>query len=171
MQAMALPDGDLAKDIPLIVLAEAAPGRRPQETDIVESMYKSKIDTWLIVVLACTVAASAYAARQVLLTQPAPAAWLLIPIVGLGVLLPLWTLLDTRYTLTPDTLIIRSGPFRWQIRIADIIRITPTHSPLSSPALSLDRLRIEYRNGRAVMISPRDKAQFIAAIERLRKAI
>ncbi|WP_171258493.1 PH domain-containing protein, partial [Acinetobacter pittii] len=54
--------------------------------------------------------------------------------------------------------------FRWKININDITRIEPTHNPLSSPALSLDRLKIYYRkDGRVatVMISPKDKESFL----------
>jgi hypothetical protein len=58
-------------------------------------------------------------------------------------------------------LVVRSGPFKWCIPIADITSITPTSNPLSSPALSLDRLRIEYGRGHLLMISPRDKEQFV----------
>ena len=54
--------------------------------------------------------------------------------------------------------------FRWKININDITQIEPTHNPLSSPALSLDRLKIYYRkDGRVatVMISPKDKEGFL----------
>ncbi len=54
--------------------------------------------------------------------------------------------------------------FRWKININDITRIEPTHNPLSSPALSLDRLKIYYmKDGRVatVMISPKDKEGFL----------
>ena len=51
----------------------------------------------------------------------------------------------------------------------EIEEITPTHNPLSSPALSLDRLWISYRRAgkkRAVMISPEDKEGFLKAVAR-----
>jgi hypothetical protein len=52
--------------------------------------------------------------------------------------------------------------------VLDITAITPTSNPLSSPALSLDRLRIDYGKGRSVMISPRDKQGFLGAMESAR---
>src|SRR3546814_13731637 len=54
---------------------------------------------------------------------------------------------------------VLSGPFKWSVPLAKITAITPTSSPLSSPALSLDRLRIDYGVGNSVMISPRNKEQ------------
>ncbi|HEX7232134.1 MAG TPA: PH domain-containing protein, partial [Candidatus Binatia bacterium] len=48
----------------------------------------------------------------------------------------------TRYTITPDMLLVRSGPFAWAIPLREITRIEPTYNPASSPAFSLDRLSI-----------------------------
>jgi hypothetical protein len=50
------------------------------------------------------------------------------------------------------------------IRLDEIESIVPTHDPRSSPALSLDRLRINYRRRgklRAILISPADKEGFL----------
>ena len=84
--------------------------------------------------------------------------------------IPAWIFTTTRYELSRETLVVRSGPFRWNICLAEIKSITPTHNPLSSPALSLDRLRIEYGQGRAVMISPNNKVAFLRALETYRAA-
>ena len=87
---------------------------------------------------------------------------------GLGIVLPLWLLLGTNYTLEPTQLLVKSGPFKWRVPVADITSITPTSNPLASPALSLDRLRIDYGRSSFIIISPRDKDQFIREIESLR---
>jgi hypothetical protein len=93
--------------------------------------------------------------------------WVIIPLAGtFGFVL--WVMLGTYYEIEGNRLLVRSGPFRWRIPINEIEEMTPTHNPLSSPALSLDRLRIEYSGGRSVMISPEDKDRFIAEIERRR---
>ena len=45
--------------------------------------------------------------------------------------------------------------------------MTPTRNPLSSPALSLDRLRVTHRASsgeRGLLISPADTAGFLAAL-------
>jgi hypothetical protein len=83
---------------------------------------------------------------------------------------PVWICTTTRYDLSRQSLIVRSGPFRWSIPLADIKSVTPTRNPLSSPALSLDRLRIEYGQGRAIMISPSDKGAFVRALENHQRA-
>ncbi len=45
--------------------------------------------------------------------------------------------------------------------ITKIIRISPTHSIISAPATSLDRLCINMENGNSVIVSPKDKRNFI----------
>jgi hypothetical protein len=48
--------------------------------------------------------------------------------------------------------------------VDEIESIRPTHNPLSSPALSLDRLNIELHTGRNILISPKDKSGFLQAL-------
>jgi hypothetical protein len=132
------------------------------------TVYHSKIDTWLLAVLAAAMASCAWTSGTAILSG-SPGTWWIVALTAvLGVGLPLWLLFATRYTLDSRLLTVRSGPFKWRIPIADITGITPTRNPLSSPALSLDRLRIDYGRGRAVMISPRNKEQFLRDIEMLR---
>ena len=88
------------------------------------------------------------------------ALWL-SPVILVPAALPLWLLRTTDYTLTDTHLRIRSGPFRWSVPLSDVRSVTATRNPLSSPALSLDRLRIEYGGTRAVMVSPDDKDGFV----------
>jgi hypothetical protein len=49
------------------------------------------------------------------------------------------------------------------VPIDSIEKVEATRSPLSSPALSLDRLRINYGK-RRIMVSPSDRAGFLRAI-------
>lgn len=80
----------------------------------------------------------------------------------------LWILLVTDYRLDATTLHIRSGPFRWRIALAEIHSVAATTDIRSGPALSLDRLRIEYGSGRGMLISPRDKEAFLRDLEHRR---
>lgn len=127
--------------------------------------FHSKIDAWLALtvagsVLAVLVAAAALGARAGVAGLP-----VVLALLALGAGLPLWLLCATHYRVQGGTLRVRSGPFRWNIPLSAITRVTPTRSVLSSPALSLDRLRIEYGPGRAVLVSPRDREGFLRALE------
>ncbi|MGZ8797288.1 MAG: PH domain-containing protein [Thermoanaerobaculia bacterium] len=77
---------------------------------------------------------------------------------------------STYYIIDGDTLIIRSSFLKWRVPIAKILSVTPTRSPVSSPALSLDRLAILY-DGKRILVSPQDKRRFIEALRAINPAI
>lgn len=89
----------------------------------------------------------------------------LVAIILLSVLgLPIWLLARTYYTFEGTDLVVRSGPFNWRIPLEQIRGVEPTRSPLSNPALSLDRLRIDYGSNGSIMVSPADKEGFLRQI-------
>jgi hypothetical protein len=133
-------------------------------------VYRSKTDAWLVAVVVFSAIASLFGAIVVLFAGFSVAWALAAFIAGIGAGLPLWLLYSTHYTLGQGQLVVRSGPFTWRITIADITSVTPTSNPLSSPALSMDRLRIEYGKGASLMISPRDKNRFLNDLEAARRA-
>lgn len=83
-------------------------------------------------------------------------------VVALG--LPGWMFFSTYYLIDGSELTIRSGPFKWIVDISTIQSVTPTRSPLSSPALSLNRLEIKYASDRVVLVSPASPEKFIEAL-------
>jgi hypothetical protein len=126
--------------------------------------FKSKIDRWLlyllIAVMVFEVVVMSAAAMQA--DSPLEATVLIIAaLVIVGLLGSM--LIGTHYTVDGNTLRIRCGPFRWQVPVDAIESVEPTRNPLSSPALSLDRLRIQYGK-RRILVSPADKAGFLKAI-------
>lgn len=127
--------------------------------------FPSKIDLWLIVVLVLALATQAYALFSVVSgVAPMSAKYTMIGTTILVYLLVGSILLRTHYVVEDETLIITCGPIFRTIKLHEITRVTETRNPRSSPALSLDRLKIDYRNNRSVMISPADKKQFLVAI-------
>ena len=126
-------------------------------------VFRSKIDLSLLVLL---VAAAALPLTQALAGLRNGSSW--IPHALTFALLTAsfsWLLLTTKYTVTQNTLLVQSGPFRWRIAKSEITQIVPSKSMLSSPALSLDRLRIDYAAGRkSVLISPKDQEGFLKAV-------
>lgn len=126
--------------------------------------YKSKVSWWLFgpvfgMVLGFLVAG---------IWQ---AAWLAVALLGAVALFLLRLFTNTYYRLTPDTLYIVCGWPMQPIPVANIKRVVPSNSPLSSPALSFDRLEISYNKYDSVLISPADKAGFLAALQQLNPAI
>ena len=127
-------------------------------------VFRSKVDAWLLIVmitsmLVCLAAAYTTVMQGHLVNY---AIALFIVLVGTG--LPIWLLLSTRYAVSNYELKVSSGPFSWTISITSISAVNDTRSPLSSPALSLDRLEIKYGEGKMILVSPVDKVGFRAAI-------
>ncbi|HSH27313.1 MAG TPA: PH domain-containing protein [Wenzhouxiangella sp.] len=133
-----------------------------------KKIYKSKIDVWLAAALTGGVAVLFYIAGMTLMSG-GPMVRLQGLIVVAALALTLWVLLGTRYIMEADRLLIRSGPFKWTIPLAEIRAIKPTNNPVASPALSLQRLRIDYGKGQVVLISPRNRTEFMRELEGLRR--
>jgi len=133
----------------------------------VELAFRSKRDGWLVAVLWFASALLLAGAISVAVSGSPFGIALAVFMVASGALGP-WALYATAYTITPTELLVRSGPFRWRIALDAIETVVPTRLPLSSPACSLDRLRIAYRgaNGRprALLISPEHTPVFLASL-------
>ena len=128
--------------------------------------FNSKVDTWLAVIIWGTVLFCVAMTVLLVVTQKMSGANLVTVAVvaAIGVVLPVWVMLSTSYVVSDGTLKIRSGPFSWSAPIEEISLVSATRSSLSSPALSLDRLRITYSGGKSVMVSPQEKSEFLSAI-------
>lgn len=71
-------------------------------------------------------------------------------------------LLSTHYIVKDGNLKIKSGfVYNLNIPISTIRKINESNSVLSSPAASLDRLEISFNKYDSVLISPKEKAEFI----------
>ncbi len=129
--------------------------------------FVSKVDGWMIPVMLIGVL-GAVAALIAVMIEAAP--WPLrigtAAVVVLVILLLFSILVRTHYTVADGELRIVSGPFKWTITLTDITSIEPSRNLLSSPALSIDRLKVSYGKRKFVLISPADKAGFLAAVER-----
>ena len=121
--------------------------------------HRSKIDLWLIIVLAVSLllplGLSILFPSTLMMTLI-----ILVPLLGLFI----WLFSTTKYEIKETTLYISSGPVKLNFPISEITSIKATRNPLSSPALSLDRLEIKYGNGKTTLISPKDKSNFLSDI-------
>ncbi|WP_163399988.1 PH domain-containing protein [Flavobacterium fluviatile] len=123
--------------------------------------FDSKIDLWLVLFLSIIFGGIAikFALEGV---------WgSLIPIAfTIAFIVHMFT--TTFYIIENENLIIKCGfLINISISVATIKKISETNNLMSSPALSLDRLEILYNKFDTVMISPRDKAKFIEAIQKI----
>ena len=128
-------------------------------------IYKSKKDRWLVIVSWFAIAvilisiffllmSTGFTKYNIIYT----ASMLLL------VVFVFYCLNSTSYLLKDDELVVSCFFFKWKIPLSSIKEIFPTNNPLSSPALSLDRLNIVYGNEKHIMISPEDKTVFLQDI-------
>lgn len=127
------------------------------------NIFPSKVDWWLVALAALV------PGLQIVLyftgRTPARSLWILLGVVAFMALF----LFPIRYVIEGRTVLVKCGLIRWNFTsfVVDEIRsVEPSTNPLSSPALSLDRLRVSLRT-RDVLISPRDKTGFLHALEAL----
>jgi membrane protein YdbS with pleckstrin-like domain len=80
--------------------------------------------------------------------------------------------LTTIYTIQGTELEVKSGfLFRKKILISEVQKIIETNNPLSSPAASLDRLEIRKSPWDYVLISPKQKEEFIQSMLEINPSI
>jgi len=125
-------------------------------------IFASKIDRWFMMV---AIAATLLPILALFASPPVNRTKIIgILLAALLLALLLWyPILNTRYTLSADKLHIRSGLFQWDIRVDTISRLEKTSDAASSPALSLDRIRIHYHEDgqqKSILISPADQTLF-----------
>lgn len=72
----------------------------------------------------------------------------------------------TEYLIEDENLVVRGGIVNATVPLAQIRTVRASHTLLSAPAFSFDRIEITYDRFNTVIISPDDKAGFVAALER-----
>ena len=127
--------------------------------------YRSRVDTWVLMVLAVAILGQVVALVTVLVQESPPGVTAAVAIAAsIGILLIVWIMVRTHYTVAGGRIRIVCGPFRWTIPLDEITDVTPSRNLLSSPALSLDRLKIRYGKNRFVLVSPENRKSFLRAI-------
>ena len=119
-----------------------------------EKTFRSKVDIWLLIVIYAIIIASvapiAYSGD--ILESTIIAAILIVPITVY--------IFSIKYIVRGSSLIVKDGIFSHVYDINDLRSIKPTHTLLSAPAASFDRLEINFTHD-TLVVSPRDKEDFI----------
>ncbi|CDQ20281.1 PH domain-containing protein [Halobacillus karajensis] len=87
-------------------------------------------------------------------------------ITALLLLFLLWVWFDTGYKIENGHIKIYSGPFRKKIKISKITKVNTTKSLSSAPSWTRNKLEILYGHYDFINLSPRNKREFIQALQK-----
>ncbi len=124
-------------------------------------VFPSKVDWWLGAILVAAPLLTLVTGVSVWVTHHDVLGFLPFVFISLiygGLVIPI------RYELGDDAVIIRFGLLRSRVPYASIRAVRPTRNPLSSPALSLDRLHLDAGSALGPNISPADRSGFLDAL-------
>ena len=127
--------------------------------------YPSKISYGLVIIILAIIIGSA-------IPMVSPPIWLGLLINIMVLVFISHLLLNTYYVIDENFLVVKSGfVVNKKIDINTIIIVSETNSIISAPAASFDRLNIVYKQHNSILISPRDKTEFIDHIKRINPKI
>lgn len=125
--------------------------------------FESKKDLWIGLVIWIPVLYGFYMTGYVSFYEDQSPILFAIFVLVIGFIAWIW--FGTYYVCDEESLTIRCGPIREIVPYKRIISVKRTRNPLSSAALSLDRIEINY--GKITMISPANKVAFLAELEKM----
>nr|WP_068128745.1 PH domain-containing protein [Nosocomiicoccus ampullae] len=126
--------------------------------------FKSKKDIWLAVSIWGVIILMFF----MMITEQN----IVVYIVGiLNNALLLWLWFGTSYKIDDENLIVKNGPFKSTIDIKSIKKLRATKTLLAGPALSIDRIEIQYKRYDSVIVSPKEKNKFIESLLSKNKSI
>ena len=142
-------------------------GYANRETEEHAVLYRSAVDWWLALIIVGCEGLVIWAAIDATMEKGA-IDWMTF-LVAIGCSVIFIPMFGIKYVMYEEHLLVSMSIFG-KIRIAyrDIVEVKKSCNPLSSPALSVKRVQIDYmQNGvhRMVLISPKDREAFIKEIE------
>ena len=132
-----------------------------------KTVYPTKVSVTLVLIISLIMGC-------ILVPYAIKSMWIPFTIILLLHFLLLFMLANIKYVITESQLIIDQSMGKWGKEVIDISTIKsiePTHTILSAPASSLDRLRISYNKYDEVVISPRRKEEFIRQLQSINPQI
>ena len=132
-----------------------------------KTVYPTKVSVTLVLIISLIMGC-------ILVPYAIKSLWIPFTIILLLHFLLLFMLANIKYVITESQLIIDQSMGKWGKEVIDISTIKsiePTHTILSAPASSLDRLRISYNKYDDIIISPRRKEEFIRQLQSINPQI
>lgn len=124
-------------------------------------VYPSKNDIFIFIII-CLIVSLASSIKAAMESRTL-LSWLITLLIVMGWMAMFLLLFPIKYIIDGDNLLIRCGFQRKRISISQIIYVRRSHNLLASPALSVDRLEIVFKekNTDSILISPRNRIDFV----------
>lgn len=134
-------------------------------------IYRTDVDCWLGLLLGATEVYMVFlAVEPIIRTGKIDWAMLLIAVCVSIIVVPLFGI---KYVMYPEHLLVSMSLYgKVRIRYEDIVEVKRTRNPLSSAAMSINRIQIDYvENGvhRMILISPVRRKTFLNELEEKRE--
>ena len=132
-----------------------------------KTVYPTKVSVTLVLIISLIMGC-------ILVPYAIKNLWIPFTIILILHFLLLFMLANIKYVIIESQLIIDQSLGKWGKEVIDISTIKsiePTHTILSAPASSLDRLRISYNKYDEVVIFPRRKEEFISQLQSINPQI
>ena len=123
-----------------------------------KTVYPTKVSITLILIISLIMGC-------ILISLAVSSKWIPFFIDLLLYVSVVYLMVSIKYEINESQLIIHQAMGKMVIDINTIKSIEPTHTIISAPASSLDRLRISYNKYDDVVISPRRKEEFIRQLQ------
>lgn len=148
--------------------------KRIEEAEAGEAkVYRTAIDWWLGLLLVACEALFLYLVIEPII-QKGTVEWSMV-LLAVGMSIMILPLFGIKYVLYSEHLLVSMSLYgKLRVRYADIVEVKKTNNPLSSAAMSLRRIQIDYVEDdvhRMVLISPKNRKNFIEEIEQRRTSI
>ncbi len=127
--------------------------------------YKSKIGIGIVIFIALILGSTSYLMIK-------DRAWIGLLINVLVALFIAYLFHQTYYVINEGILRVKCAFFiNKSFEISQVTEVRETNNPISAPAASLDRLEIVFDNHESVLISPKQKNDFILQLKKLNPKI
>ena len=126
-------------------------------------VFISKKDSWMGLIIWVLIAAFLWVFYQSVFVQTN-----IIGIVAMVIMVSLLVVIwfNTRYKIEGNQLHIYYGPIKISINLQDIQSIRQTKNPFVAPALSMNRVEINYEEYKTIQVSPKLINEFISEIKK-----
>jgi len=131
-----------------------------------QNVFRSKVDWWLFLILLSIPGIPMAVVWTRSAGSPPVSVWTPLIIAGLLVV----AFFPVRYVIEGETISVQCGLIQWEhtaFHVKEVQSVQPSFDILAAPALSLDRLSVDLGFRAGVLISPKDKAGFLRAVQAL----